>query len=395
MPEILTLALFERNAQTLVVQRKAENAPFAGEWLLPGAVVDDEEAAEEALLRHAYKEFGVEVKEHEFAETLYLEDSQTHERYVANIFRVLRQEGELRFRAEGDYENARWLTRDDLGGVTLQSTLAEWLAGGRTASPPTGPLPIPAIGEPPDNRKAWNTIAEAYQDRYQLPTDRLVYGPRCPDEEELHLLGNVSGSRVIVLGCGGGQDCISLAKRGAEVIGIDLSDRQISYGRRLAEREDVLVTLLQGNIEELKGIEDESQDIALSLHALNYVEPIDRVFAEAYRVLRSDSPFVLSVHHPFDVCLEDGPPYGVVKGYWEREQDWQWDFPEARVSARMRSWYRPVSEWFSLLSDAGFRVERLLEPAPTDGPATPWDASYSAEKMNLLPASLIIKAWKA
>ena len=161
-----------------------------------------------------------------------------------------------------------------------------------------------------------------------------------------------------------------------------------------AEHEGVLVTLLQGNVEELKGIDDESYDLALSMHALNYVEHVDRAFAEAYRVLRPGAPFVMSLAHPFDACLQGDPPYGVTKGYWERERDWQWEFPKDGVSARLRSWYRPVSEWFSLLTDAGFRVERLLEPVPTEEAWSPWDGGYSLEKMRLVPANLIIKAVK-
>ena len=392
MPEILSLALFEQGRRALLARRTKDHPPFAGQWLLPGTVVAEEESAEEALESHALRELGVEVDEQEFAETLYLEDEATHRRYVANVFRVLRHQGELRFRAAGHYQDVRWLTRDELADARMPPSLRDWLRGDRQAPTPTGPVPVPASGPPPDNRKAWNTIARAYQERYQLPTDRLLYGPRCPGEEELRLLGDVEGRRAIVLGCGGGQDCIVLAKQGAQVIGIDLSNRQIEYGRRLAEREEVLVTLLQGSVEELKGIEDESQDLALSLHALNYVEHMDRALAEAYRVLRPGSPFVFSVHHAFGACLEDGPPYGVIKGYWEREQDWQWDFSEGRVSARLRSWYRPVSEWFSLLTEAGFRVERLLEPPPTEDGDSPWDADLSIEKMRLVPANLLIRA---
>lgn len=391
MPEILSLALFERRGQTLATRRKGDHPPFAGRWLLPGVVVGEDESAEEALERHIARELGVDVQEHEFTETLYLEDEQTRTRYVANVFTIQRHEGDLRFRVAGDYEDGRWLMRDDLASASMPPPLHEWLTSEREPPPP-GPAAVPPIGPTPDNRSAWNTIARAYQERYQIPTDRLIYGPRCPDESELNLLGDVAGLRAIVLGCGGGQDCIALAKQGAQVTGIDLSDRQIEYGRRLAEREGVLVTLVQGSVEELRGVEDESQDLVVSAHAMNYVERADRAFAEAYRVLRPGSPFVFSVHHPFDACLEDGPPYGVVKGYWEREQDWQWDFPEARASARMRSWYRPVSEWFSLLTDAGFRVERLLEPPPVEGGTTPWDGSYRIERMRLIPATLIIRA---
>ncbi|OGO49929.1 MAG: hypothetical protein A2148_07830 [Chloroflexi bacterium RBG_16_68_14] len=394
MPEILSLALFERADRLLVAQRKGDRPPFAGQWLLPAAVVGSEESAEEALERHAHRELGVEVEEPEFAETLYLEDSATGQRYVANVFRVTRHQGQLRFRAAGEYEDARWLTGDELAEVPMPPPLREWLRGGRKPRAKTGPVPIAAGTAAPDNRAAWNTISRVYQEEKQISTDVLTYGARCPGEDELGLVGDVSGLRVIVLGCGGGQDCIVLAKQGAQVTGIDLSDKQIEYGRRLAEREGVLVTLLQGNVEELKGIDDESYDLALSLHALNYVEHVDRAIAEAYRVLRPGAPFVISLAHPFDACLQGDPPYGVTKGYWERERDWQWEFPKDGVSARLRSWYRPVSEWFSLLMDAGFRVERLLEPAPTEEAWSPWDGGYSLDKMRLVPANLIIKAVK-
>lgn len=397
MPEIISLALFEQADRTLVTHRKADRPPFAGQWVLPGDVMGEHESAEEALSRHCFRELSVEAGDVEFAETLYLEDEATQQRYVANIFRVPRHDGEMRFRAAGDYEDARWLAAGELAELSTPEALRAFLQGARGSRPaPPAPVALPSGGPAPDNRQGWNAISKAYQARYQLPTDWLVYGPRCPDEGELQLLGDVDGLRVIVLGCGGGQDCIVLAKQGAQVTGVDLSDEQIAYGRRLAEREGVLVTLLQGNAEELKGIEDESQDVALSLHALNYVERADRAFAEAFRVVRPGGSFVFSVHHPFAACLDDTPPYAATRSYWQVEEHWQWDFAEAGASARLRSWHRPVSAWFSLLTDASFRVERLLEPPPVEEVRTAWDqdGGYGLEKMRLVPGNLIIKAVK-
>jgi SAM-dependent methyltransferase/ADP-ribose pyrophosphatase YjhB (NUDIX family) len=391
--EVLSLALFERGGRVLVARRKGGQPPFAGRWLLPAGRVPAEASAEEALEAHVYRELGVEVAAPEFAETLYLEDVSTSQRYVANIFRVSSHQGTLRFRAAGEYEDARWLATDELRSIEMPAVLRDWLSAGRDLRIEPKPVPVSAAANAPDNRAAWNAIARAYQERIRLPTDRLVYGAYCPGEDELRLLPDVRDRRVIVLGCGGGQDCIVLAKQGAQVTGIDLSDKQIEYGRRLAELEHVVVTLLQGDVAELPDIEDESYDLAVSLHALNYVERADRAFAEAFRVLRPGSAFVLSVHHPFDASLEDEPPYGVSKGYWQRELDWQWEFAEKHVSARLRSWYRPVSEWFSLLTDAGFHVERLLEPAPVDASEGCWPG-YDLEKMRLVPANLIMNAVK-
>jgi ubiquinone/menaquinone biosynthesis C-methylase UbiE/ADP-ribose pyrophosphatase YjhB (NUDIX family) len=393
MPEILSLALFERGSRVLVAQRKAERSPFAGQWLLPAGRVESDDAAEEALERHVFHELNVEISGPDFVETLYLEDAGGR-RYIANIFRIASHTGGMRFRTAGDYQDVRWLTPDELGQLSMPPALLEWLKGGRQKLPSVAPVPVAAGGPAPDNRQAWNTVSRAYQEEKQISSDQLTYGIRCPGEDELRLVGDVAGLHAIVLGCGGGQDCIVLAKQGAQVIGIDLSDKQIEYGRRLAEREGVQVTLVQGNVEELRGVEDETQDLALSIHALNYVERIDRAFAEAYRVLRPGGAFVLTLHHPFDACLEDGPPYGVTKGYWQRELDWQWDFPKGAVSARLRSWDRPVGEWLALLADAGFQLERLLEPPPTEEPHSTWDRGHTREKMRLVPYNLIIKARK-
>jgi hypothetical protein len=103
---------------------------------------------------------------------------------------------------------------------------------------------------------------------------------------------------------------------------------------------------------------------------------------------------VISVGHPFDSRLEDEPPYALARGYWEAPFDWRWDFPKADVSARLREWHRPVSEWFTRLRDAGFGVDRLLEPQPLEGPGRPSDRGYDLERMRLIPRTLILRAVK-
>jgi SAM-dependent methyltransferase/ADP-ribose pyrophosphatase YjhB (NUDIX family) len=393
MPEVLSLALFERGGQTLLARRKAGRPPFAGQWMLPASQVTAEQSAEEALENHAYRELGVEVASEEFVETLYLADAKNGERFVANVFRVGQFDGQLRFRTAGEYEDARWVAKSDIASADVPPGLREWLAGPRRATRAPSLTRVTASAETPDNRTAWNTISRAYQERYHVSTDTIEWAPRLR-EGDLQLLGDVSGLDAIVLGCGGGQDCIVLAKQGASVVGIDLSDRQIEYGKRLAEREGVLVTLLQGNVEDLKQIEDETRDLAISAHAMNYVERPDRAFAEAYRVLRPDSPLIISVDHPLRACLEGDPPYAVQKSYWEGQEDWRWEFSEANVAGNFRSWHRTVSEWHSLLTDAGFSVGELLEPRPPEEGQSAWDGSYDRQLMQLIPMTLIVRAVK-
>jgi 2-polyprenyl-3-methyl-5-hydroxy-6-metoxy-1,4-benzoquinol methylase len=63
--------------------------------------------------------------------------------------------------------------------------------------------------------KAWDKISPSYQNRYQIGTSRVHWGPLCPSEEELRLLGDFEGKRVIEIGSGAGQNSIVLAKQGA------------------------------------------------------------------------------------------------------------------------------------------------------------------------------------
>lgn len=47
-----------------------------------------------------------------------------------------------------------------------------------------------------DGSLQWDRIAKAYQEMYGLGTDDVHYGPRCPKESKLKLLGNVRGKKL-------------------------------------------------------------------------------------------------------------------------------------------------------------------------------------------------------
>lgn len=246
----------------------------------------------------------------------------------------------------------------------------------------------------PDNRAAWNQVSAAYQARYRIPTDRFKWGIWCPDESRLRLLGDVRGKRCLVLGCGGGQDCVALARMGAaKVTGIDLSDEQIAYARRLAEQEGVSVSLLQGTAEDLSPVDSESHEIVASSCALGYVERIDRCFAEVHRVLVPGGLFAFSEVHPLYAITSDTPPYGFEGSYFQGQVDWQWEYPETKVSATFRSFGRTVSTPYNALVGAGFTVERILEPPPAeDAERTGWEEEHSLEKARLIPTTVIFVA---
>lgn len=54
-------------------------------------------------------------------------------------------------------------------------------------------------------------------------------------EYRFRLLGDLHGKRVLDVGCGEGSNAVLLAKRGAHVVGADISERSIALCRRRAE----------------------------------------------------------------------------------------------------------------------------------------------------------------
>jgi 2-polyprenyl-3-methyl-5-hydroxy-6-metoxy-1,4-benzoquinol methylase len=80
-----------------------------------------------------------------------------------------------------------------------------------------------------DNRRHWNLTSRAYQDDHnpQIGAAPRLWGMYAIPDAQLRALGDVTGKRVLELGCGAGQWSRALAAEGAVVVGFDLSEARI------------------------------------------------------------------------------------------------------------------------------------------------------------------------
>ena len=75
---------------------------------------------------------------------------------------------------------------------------------------------------PSDTAATWNRLLEGGRGGVLPGVDAVTYGPDIGTEDDFRLLGgNLSGKRVLELGCGGGQNLVAMAKQGAHAIGLD------------------------------------------------------------------------------------------------------------------------------------------------------------------------------
>ena len=228
---------------------------------------------------------------------------------------------------------------------------------------------------------AYETLAEAYASVIDTKPHNAYY----ERPATLSLLPDVGGMRVLDAACGPGVYSEWLIAHGAEVVGIDASPKMIELARqRLGET----AALRHADLSKpFTFLDSESFDIVLSPLTMEYIEDWHSTFREFYRVLKPGGYFVLSVSHPaFDYN------YFKSSNYFETEfvsAVWR-GFETVRV--HMPSFRRSLEATLNPIMDTGFRLEKILEPRPTEEFKQADPRGY--EKLLQQPSFLCIRARK-
>lgn len=243
-------------------------------------------------------------------------------------------------------------------------------------------------------RDAWNRVSPSYQANHAIATHSAHYGPWAPLENELRLLGDVAGKRILDLGCGGGQCCIAFAKQGAIAVGLDLSEQQLEVARSLARREHVDVSFVQGKMEDLSRFSSADWDIIFSSHAFQYLADVAACLAECRRVLRPGGVLVFSLDHPFRDCFFDQEDAELTiypsRNYFDRTP-MRWLFGDTNVV--MASYHHTLAEWLEMLDHAGFALRRMVEPPASEEMLDEiWPPDDALAALRNLPQTIIFVA---
>jgi SAM-dependent methyltransferase len=254
--------------------------------------------------------------------------------------------------------------------------------------------------EADDARSAWDHLSATYQAHHEFSTAAVHYGPWAPLERELQLLGNVKGQRVLDLGCGGGQCCIAFARQGAIVTGVDISEAQLAYARRLAKHEAAAVQFVQGSAEDLAALAVEAYDLVFSANTLAYVADAAASLVECRRVLKPGGRLVLSLDHPLRHCFfepgaggqDDEPSIIPARSYYDTDAHrWRW----GSTGIVLKTYHRTIGQWTDLLAAAGLALRRIVEPRP---PAELlddlWPLDSALAPLRMIPHVVIFMAQK-
>ncbi len=149
------------------------------------------------------------------------------------------------------------------------------------------------------NRESWNNKTEIHikSDFYNL--QGFLNGQTSLNSIELNLLGPVKGKTILHLQCHFGQDSISLSRLGAEVTGVDLSDKAIEYANKLATDTQSHARFICCNLYDLPKHLNEKFDLVFTSYGtIGWLPDLNRWANIVSQFLKPGGQFVFAEFHP-------------------------------------------------------------------------------------------------
>ena len=98
--------------------------------------------------------------------------------------------------------------------------------------------------------------------------------------------GEMKGKKLLGLASGGGQQIPIFSALGAECTVLDYSDRQLKSEEEVSKREGYQVEIIKADMTKPLPFDDESFDIIFHPVSNCYVEKVEPIFKECYRILK-------------------------------------------------------------------------------------------------------------
>jgi SAM-dependent methyltransferase len=177
------------------------------------------------------------------------------------------------------------------------------------------------------NRAHWDALAAAHGQDAVYDSEALIAGADSLHEAEAagvrEAVGAVAGLDVLHLQCHIGFDAISLARRGARVVGVDFSPASLEKARTLARRCEVAVEFVEADATKLPvQLHNRFDLVYATVGIICWIEDLRAWMRSATAALRGGGRLLLVDIHPL---------YGMVAS----ADPLRLDFPYANDGARM------------------------------------------------------------
>ena len=243
---------------------------------------------------------------------------------------------------------------------------------GKSAAPKFAPKRVFSAQKPPRTSKAshgatptesWNAVATWYDDHLGKDDSyhKSVILPNLT-----RLVAPKRGETIVDIACGTGFFTNAFAKEGATMTGIDVGEELIA----IARKNGAMVSYHVGSAEKIDIIADNAKDKAIIVLAIQNIEHTQKVFNEAFRIVKKGGSFHIVMNHPaFRIPKASAWEFDAIKKVQFRRIDSYLSESRSEIdmhpgitgSAKTVSFHRPLQYYVKALAKAGFVIDKLEE----------------------------------
>jgi 2-polyprenyl-3-methyl-5-hydroxy-6-metoxy-1,4-benzoquinol methylase len=217
------------------------------------------------------------------------------------------------------------------------------------------------------NRELWDKktpyhLASAFYD-----VEGFLAGKDSLNKIELDLLGEaLEGKKILHLQCHFGQDSLSLARRGAEVVGVDLSGKAVQAARDLAAQLKLSARFIQCNIFDLEDHLDESFDIVFTSYGvIGWLPDLQPWGALIHRYLKPGGQFIMAEFHPM-LWMFDDSMSKIAYSYFNRgaiieKREGTYADTTAPIELEAYNWNHSLADVLGGVLKTGLRLDHFQE----------------------------------
>lgn len=169
------------------------------------------------------------------------------------------------------------------------------------------------------NKNLWNRKTEVHTNSEFYDLDKFKNGQSSLNSIELDLLGDIKGKSVLHLQCHFGQDTISLARMGAKVTGVDLSDKAIDFAKELANKENTVTEFICCDVYDLPNHLNQKFDIVFTSYGtIGWLPDLDKWANVVNHFLKPKGEFIFVEFHPY-IWIYDNDFKEITYNYFKDE----------------------------------------------------------------------------
>lgn len=216
------------------------------------------------------------------------------------------------------------------------------------------------------NKEAWNKRTEVHVDSdfYNVPA--FLNGQNSLHTTELNLLGDVKGKSILHLQCHFGLDTLSLARMGAKVTGIDLSDKAIAKAQNLNMELGLDAAFICCDIYDLPQNLNEKFDIVFTSYGtIGWLPDLQKWASVIDYFIKPKGTFILVEFHPV-IWMFDNKFTKIEYSYFNKEAiidetTGTYTDRDADIHYREISWNHNLAAVFSALIQHGISIRDFQE----------------------------------